>query len=154
MVAASLIPLTILLIVDNISKHGEMLDFGTLAECFKGGEKLFVAWWGLAITCYSIILLVKAIFQYRLPKMVWIPIYCLIQFTLIYFPIHLITAYQPGFGSRMAIVMEGTRMAMKAHSYLRNKLLYCTENKYRNKVPNFIIKNSKTENIKYPIFTI
>ena len=106
------------------------------------------------MTCYSIILLVKAILHYHLPKIVWIPIYCLIQFTLMYFPIHLISVYQPGFGSRMAIVMEGTRMAMKAHSYLRNKLLYCTDNKYRSKVPNFITKNSKADSIKFPTFTI
>lgn len=126
MVAASLIPLTILLIVDNMSKHGELLDFGTLSACFAGGEKVFVAWWLLAIINYSIICLVKAIFHYHLPRFVWVPIYSLIQFSLIYIPIHVISLYQPGFGCRMAIVMEGARMIMKAHSYLRNKLLYCT----------------------------
>lgn len=37
MVAASLIPLSILLVVDNMSKHGQLLDFETLSDCFSGG---------------------------------------------------------------------------------------------------------------------
>jgi hypothetical protein len=105
MVAASLIPLSILLVVDNMSKHGQLLDFETLSECFSGGEKLFIAWWLLAILNYSVICLVKAIFHFNLSKSIWIPIYLMIQFPLLYVPMKLIDAYQPGFGCRIAIVM-------------------------------------------------
>ena len=154
MMAASLIPLTILLIVENISKHGELLDFETLSLCFEGVDKAFITWWLLAAICYSVVALVKATFTFELPRSVWCPLYVIILSSLFVIPYQIINKYELGFGCRMAVVMEGTRMAMKAHSYLRNKLLYCSDNKFRDKVPAFVLRNSKAESMKIPNFDL
>lgn len=126
MVAASFIPLTIMIFVDNLSRYGELLDFNTLNDCFLRLDKVFICWWVLAFVCYSIVPLVYFTVKANLSRWIWITLYLTHQISLLCLPTLFVERYQPGFGSRMVIMIEGIRMMMKSHSYLRTKLLYCT----------------------------
>jgi hypothetical protein len=37
-----------------------------------------------------------------------------------------------GFASVLIVMIEATRMVLKSHSYFRTKMLYLTDNKYKN----------------------
>ena len=49
------------------------------------------------------------------------------------------------FGAAMALSCETTRIVMKMHSYFRHKLLYGTENEYKNYLPKACIAKKRNE---------
>ena len=131
-VAASFVPLTILIVIDNFSKYGELLDIHTFGECFRNADKMFICWWMLAFVNYTIVPLVYYSISLKLSVWIWVLIYLAHQLLLLCLPSMFVDKYNPGFGACMIIMIEGARMMMKSHSYLRNKMLYCTNNRFRN----------------------
>lgn len=131
MVAASFIPLTILIVIDNYNKYGELLDIATFYKCFDGMDKVFVCWWVLSIINFTVVPLVHYTVTLELSKAIWIPLYVMHQLLFLCLPSMCVEKFKPGFGACMIIMIEGARMMMKSHSYFRNKLLYCTDNKYK-----------------------
>lgn len=128
MVAASFIPLTILIVIDNYNKYGELLDINTFWRCFDRIDKVLMCWFVLATIGFTVVPLVHYTVKLNLSKLLWIPLYLLHQLALLCLPTLFVEKYQPGFGACMIIMIEGARMMMKSHSYFRNKLLYCTDN--------------------------
>jgi sterol O-acyltransferase len=128
MVAASFIPLTVLIIIDNYNKYGELLDIKTFWKCFEGIDKVLVCWWLLTLVEFSVVPLVYYTIKMELTRWVWVPLYVLQQAVLLCLPSMCVEMFQPGFGACMIIMIEGARMMMKSHSYFRNKILYCTDN--------------------------
>lgn len=80
------------------------------------------------------------IIHYKLPKYIWIPIYSAMIVIMQYIACSTCSANDMGFASSMIVMCEMIRMGMKMHAYLRNKLLYCTNNKYRTFIPQYAIK--------------
>ena len=58
MVAASFVPLTIMIVVDNLNRYGELLDLDTFNSYFSRTDKTFICWWLLAFINYSVVPLV------------------------------------------------------------------------------------------------
>jgi len=53
------------------------------------------------------------------------------------------------------MMCEGARMGLKNHSYIRNKILYATSNKYSHVIPASMAAKGLTEkNLKLPTITI
>lgn len=135
MVAASFIPLTIMLIMDNVNHTGSLLDLATLKNYFDKFDKGFICWWFLACFNYLVILIVYGVIKNKWSRCFWVTIYAIYQITLLSISTIFVEKFQPGFATCLVIMIEGARMMMKAHSYLRNKLLYCTDNEFKNFSP-------------------
>lgn len=48
------------------------------------------------------------------------------------------------------MTIEAVRISLKIHSYFRNKLLYCTENKYKHFIPKDLKGSLKIEDLNIP----
>lgn len=130
MVAASFIILTFSLFYDRYVETGEFVDMFHLLRFFRGGKTVLLAWVCLAVNFYSILLVTKLAINSS--WFVWVPVY-LGQISMGFvIATYFSTNDDLGFSSVIIIMAEMVRMFMKSHSYLRNKLLYCTENKYKN----------------------
>ena len=130
MVAASFIILTFSLFYDRYVTAGELVDMFHLLRFFRGGTTVMVAWFCLALNFYSIVLVTKL--AIRAHALFWVPLY-LAQISMGFIiATYFATIDDLGFSSVIIIMAEMVRMLMKSHSYLRNKLLYCTNNKYKN----------------------
>lgn len=91
--------------------------------------------------------LVKMIFKYKLPRLVWVPLYAMQIVVMQYIAITTCSVNQLGFASAMVVMCEMVRMGMKMHAYLRNKLLFCNTDydKFRQYVPPYALKLGITE---------
>jgi sterol O-acyltransferase len=152
MVAASFLPLTIMIVIDNLNRYGELLDIKTFNERFLCFDKLFICWWMLAFINYSVVPLVYYTIKSNLSSYIWVPLYLAHQAALLCIPMLFVEKYSPGLGTCMIVMIEGIRMMMKSHSYLRNKLLYCTDNPYKYFSPDFL--KDKTDDSRLPIFNV
>ncbi len=59
---------------DYIEKQ-DFLDLGTLAWCFSKFELVFLPWFLMCFLSLLVVPLVRMILLYRLPKLVWLPLY-------------------------------------------------------------------------------
>jgi sterol O-acyltransferase len=150
MVAASFVPLTIMIVVDNLNRYGELLDLDTFNSYFSRTDKTFICWWLLAFINYTVVPLVYFVVKAKLNRWLWVPLYLVHQAVLLCVPSMFVEQYKPGFGNCMVIMIEGVRMMMKSHSYLRNKLLYCTDNPYKDLDREF----TKDKEYKRPVFSV
>jgi len=48
------------------------------------------------------------------------------------------------------MTIEAVRISLKIHSYFRNKLLYCTDNKYKHYIPKELQSSLKIEDLNIP----
>ena len=128
MMMASFIILTCSLFYDSYMQKGEILDMLALYKFFMGGRTIFAAWLALAATFFLIILVTKV--ALKVSRYLWIPLYvahiAAVMTIATYFAQH----EGLGFSSVIIIMAEAVRMIMKAHSYLRTKLIYLTDNHY------------------------
>lgn len=129
MVVASFIILTFSLFYDNFVKKGEILDLVAFFDFFKGVKTVILAWITQTIFFFCIILVTKIalITSYY----VWLPLYIAYIIGLTSIAISFAKSDDLGFASVIIIMAELTRMIMKAHSYFRTKMLYLTNNPYR-----------------------
>lgn len=128
MMMASFIILTCSLFYDSYMQKGEILDMLALYRFFMGGRTVFVAWIALVFTFFLIIFVTKI--AIKVSYYLWVPLYiahiAAVMSIATYFSQH----EGLGFGSVIIIMAEAVRMIMKAHSYLRTKLIYLTDNQY------------------------
>jgi hypothetical protein len=90
MCAASFVPLTIVITVENFTKHGYFLDITTLSYCFSKADKIFIYWWLIAFINFCVIPLVKWIVDSKVSKIIWIPIYLTQLMSLVIIPIYVV----------------------------------------------------------------
>lgn len=120
---------TFCLVYDSYVTKGSIIDAVALKEFFRGWEIVFLTWWLLAFIHFSIIVIVFV--SVKSSKWVWIPLYVLHQVALLYVGIKEATTHPLGFASVFIVLCETIRMVMKSHSYFRTKMLYLTNNPYR-----------------------
>lgn len=130
MVVASFIILTCSLFYDSYMQKGEIVDMLELYKFFVGTKTVVSAWLALVSLFFLIILVTK--FALRHSAYFWIPLYILHIALMISIATYFSQQKGLGFGSVMIIMAEAIRMIMKAHSYLRTKLVYLTNNPYKN----------------------
>jgi len=130
MMAASLLIVTFCLVYDSYVTKGSIIDAVALKHFFRGWESVFITWWFLAVVHYSIIILV--FIAIKTSMKIWLPLYILHQFSLLYIGINEAVHQPLGFASVFIVLCETIRMVMKSHSYFRTKLLYLTDNPYKN----------------------
>ena len=130
MAIASFLILTFTLIYDNYVRYGEFIDYQTFRQIFHGHDQVFLAWWTLVIHHFTIIPITKVGIDISL--ILGIILYLIHLAFITWFSLNLIPLANLGFAARMIILAEGTRMMMKSHSYFRTKMLYCTNNNYKN----------------------
>ena len=132
MVAASFIILTFSLFYDRYVSTGELVDLFSLLRFFKGAPTVMTAWVCLAINLYTILLITKLALHTSI--FIWLPFYLLQLSAGFLIATHFSEVEDLGFAAVIIIMAEMVRMMMKSHSYLRNKLLYCTNNPYKDMV--------------------
>jgi hypothetical protein len=98
-------------------------------DFFRGWEGIFLTWWLLAFAHFTIIPIL--FISLRNSKMVWIPLYITHQAALIHIGVKAVLSQDLGFASVFIALCETVRMVMKSHSYFRTKMLYLTDNKYK-----------------------
>jgi hypothetical protein len=130
MVVASFIILTFSLLYDSYIKKGEIVDMLALYTFFMGVKTVVLAWIIMTMIFFSIILITKVSLVAR--YYIWLPLYIGQIAAIISTAVHFSRVQDLGFGSVIIIMAEAIRMIMKGHSYLRTKLLYLTDNPYRN----------------------
>jgi hypothetical protein len=131
MTCASLLILTFCLVYDSYVTKGSIIDVVAFKYFFRGWESVFITWWLLAFVHYSIILIV--FLAVKTSAKIWIPLYIFHQYALLHIGINEATSEKPlGFASVFIVLCETIRMVMKSHSYFRTKMLYITDNPYKN----------------------
>lgn len=95
-----------------------------------GGKTVFIAWIALVSIFFAIILVTKI--AIKTSWYIWIPIYIAHIALVVTVATQFSQVEGLGFASVIIIMAESIRMMMKAHSYLRTKLIYLTENPYKN----------------------
>lgn len=128
--AASFLILTFCLVYDNYVTKGSLIDVVAFKDFFRGWDSIFLAWWLLAVVHFTIIPIL--FISLRNSKVVWIPLYILHQVALIHIGVKVVLQKDLGFASVFIGLCETIRMVMKSHSYFRTKMLYLTDNQYKN----------------------
>ncbi len=131
MVIASFIILTFTLVLSNYDEKGEFINHEELYSFFRGGQRVFIYWLLLTAIHFTIIPITK-IGIHTQTKYVWLPLYIFHQASLLGLAIWVSENEKLGFATVMMIMSESTRMVMKSHSYFRTKMLYLTDNEYKN----------------------
>ena len=129
MVVASFIILTLSLFSNSYIKNGEVLDMMAMFAVFKGTETVIMAWVVMTTVFYLILVVTKI--ALRTSRYVWIPLYITHLSLILYVATHFAGTKHLGFASIIIIMAEATRMVLKAHSYIRTKLLYLKDNPYK-----------------------
>jgi hypothetical protein len=97
---------------------------------FTGLHNVLLYWLVLTIIHFSIIPITKI--SLKLPNILWIPLYVFHLCSLMGFAMKVSDSNDIGFASVLIVMIEATRMVLKSHSYFRTKMLYLTDNKYKN----------------------
>ena len=129
MVVASFIILTFSLFYDSYIQKGEIVDMIAMFNFFSGAKTVIMAWMILAVIFFCIVFITKL--ALRTPNYIWFPIYIAHASANIYVATYFSKSEDLGFASILIIMAESVRMIMKAHSYIRTKLLYLKDNPYK-----------------------
>ena len=129
MVVASFIILTVSLFYDSYVQKGQILDIFSFLKFFSGAKTVIFSWLILATIFFLIVFIMKI--ALRTNRYIWIPLYVCHVSANLTVAIYFAKSEDLGFASVLIIMAESVRMLMKAHSYLRTKLLYLKENRYR-----------------------
>lgn len=124
MMAASMMILTFTLCYDNYVSNGYLIDLDTFNQFFKGWQRIFIAWWLLALVHFTIILVLFV--AVKTSAKVWIPLYIFHLYSLVHVGVSTVYNQPLGFATIFIALCETTRMVMKSHSYFRTKMLYLT----------------------------
>lgn len=100
------------------------MDMLALYTFFMGAKTVFIAWISLVAAFFLIIIVTKI--ALRSSYYFWIPLYIGHIAAVMSIATYFSQQEGLGFGSVIIIMAEAVRMIMKAHSYLRTKLIYLT----------------------------
>ncbi|KAL4511871.1 hypothetical protein ABPG72_012716 [Tetrahymena utriculariae] len=142
-----------LIVVDYVDK-GSLFDFDTLQWCFSGFLNLVFPWLILFSIALLVIPFVSWIISNNISKYIWIPIYIIYISLMTFVGCYTCVYYTLGMGSAFIIQCEMVRIGMKMHSYLRNKLLYCTENEYKTFIPKEFESQYSIKDLNLPEFNL
>ena len=97
-------------------------------KIFSGAKTIIMTWMILATIFFCIVFVTKI--ALKTPKYVWLPIYICHAASNLTVATYFAKSEDLGFASVIIIMAESVRMLMKAHSYLRTKVLYLKGNQY------------------------
>lgn len=97
MISASLLIVAFCLIYDSYVTKGSIIDVVAFKHFFRGWESVFLTWWLLALTHFTIVALV--FIAMKTTAKVWIPLYLIHQATLLYVGISSAISNPLGFAS-------------------------------------------------------
>ncbi|OMJ80657.1 hypothetical protein SteCoe_19034 [Stentor coeruleus] len=138
-----------------ISK-GVLIDLSLFTYVFGDIYAVTAFWFLMAGWSFLIVPLVRVIHDYKLTIISWLPMYTLMQFIGIIVPCAFCIYRKLPIASGFIITCEFSRMFMKTHSYLREKLLFANgENEWATYIPDGLKKKGVTlESLNLPVMDI
>jgi len=86
MISASLLILTFRIVYDRYIAKGTLIDVDAFKYFFRGWESVFIIWWSLVATHFSIILIL--FIGIKTTVKIWLPLYILHQYILLHIGIN------------------------------------------------------------------
>jgi len=121
---AVLILLFIQIAVTELLEKGEMVSLDLFLWAFGPVGIVFPSWVALALASLLVVPLVQLICTMQLPWRVWVLPYLTLQLGMTVFAAYTCLHNELSVPSGLIVVVEQVRMAMKIHTYLREKLLF------------------------------
>lgn len=125
---------------------------------FSGSDFVLKVWLAMFTASFMVVPLVQAIVSFDIPVLIWGPFYACYQLALMILPTVVTFQAQLPPPSAMILMCEQTRMIMKVHSYLREKMLYGSGkfDEYAKFVPEWAAQRGVTleEHVRPPHITI
>lgn len=146
MVVAAAICLGANLMFDDYFNKGVFIDFSLITSCFQGFFLIVRPWLIIHLFSYMVVPFTQLIIKLHIKSYFWIPVFLSLQFSIFYTGFGSIKTIDGlGMASITSLLCETMRIVLKTHSYIRNKLLYCTKNKYQKFIPNWALKHGFKE---------
>lgn len=119
--------------LSEYNKSGAFFDYQTIGQVFNKPDVVFNIWIRLFLGNMLIIPFTRWVHFHRPAGILWVSLYLMGQVFNYYYSYQVTVAHGLGFASSMIVLCEATRMSLKSHSYLRNKLMYGSDiwQKYR-----------------------
>lgn len=131
--------------LDSYFNKGIFIDLSLFRYVFGNMVPVALFWLGMTGWCFLIVPLVRMIAEKNLPRVEWISIYAVFQLMLYIVACSFCLYQQLPMGSGFIITCEMVRMSLKAHSYLREKLLFGNgDNEYSTFIPESLLKKGVT----------
>ena len=123
--------------VYEYTQHDTLIDWDKIKQLFNEPGVVFNIWIRIFFLHLAIIPFTRWVHYSRPSKLIWVSIYIAAHFYNFYYALESVYAHHINFASSLIVLIEATRMGMKSHSYLRNKLLYASDiwEKYRYFIP-------------------
>eukprot|EP01138_Halocafeteria_seosinensis_P012375 gb/GECG01012645.1/.p1 GENE.gb/GECG01012645.1/~~gb/GECG01012645.1/.p1 ORF type:complete len:486 (+),score=64.59 gb/GECG01012645.1/:1-1458(+) len=146
------------MMVDAYLKDGTVMDFSFLVWGFSGADDVVRVWLAMFVAAFLIVPFVQLINSFDIPLLVWGPVYLVYQLLFIAIPTAFVFQSSLPPPSAMILMCEQTRMCMKVHAYLREKMLYGSGkfDEYWQFIPDWASKQGVTlrEHVRPPKVTI
>jgi sterol O-acyltransferase len=123
---ASMLLVTLSLLVESSFEH--IRQFPSI---FSQVMEVAACWASMAAIAFLPVLLLRPLLLLPRRALTYLPLLAVYIYLLFRLPTLVMQQVELGFGSRMILLCEATRMSMKGYAYVRTKLLYCTENRFR-----------------------
>jgi len=138
-------------LIYEYNRNGFPLELETLRSSFNKLDVVFNIWIRIFFVHLLIIPFTRWVHHSRPSGWIWIPLYIAAHFYDYYYAYMSVKEHDLGFASACIVLCEATRMGMKAHSYLRNKLMYGSDIwiKYRYFIPRSAKRAGVTESDLY-----
>lgn len=137
-------------------EEGKLLDLSLVIWAFGKLEVTMTCWLGVFLSSFLVIPLVQAINQNKLKRHVWVTLYSVFQSLLYLVPCTVTIKNSLPIASAMIVTCEMTRISMKVHSYLREKLLFgIPDNEHAHYIPDSLKQKGVTfKHLNPPQITI
>lgn len=136
---------------DRYTKGHSFMDVSLLYEIYTDIYNFWPYWTMNFLYSFVVVFFVKLIVAFKLPNVVYLPIYAVIIILNYVCPMYVSLALTDSLFVGMILTCEMARFSMKMHAYFREKLLHCTPNQYKTFVPNFAKKKGVTfEDLNMP----
>lgn len=124
---------------------GNLIDVSLFYYVFGDLPAVAVFWLFMAFYGFLIVPFVQIVHARQYTYYTWLPVYCALVLVLLVVPCCFCLYMQLPMASGLVVTCEMTRMCLKMHSYLREKLLFANgDNEYRNYIPEFLKKKGVT----------
>lgn len=124
---------------------GYLIDVSLFYYVFGDLPSVGIFWLFMVAYAYLIVPFVQVVHARQITYYTWLPIYCVMVLVMLVVPSWFCLHMQLPMASGLIVTCEMTRMWLKMHSYLREKLLFANgDNEYRNFIPEFLTKKGVT----------
>lgn len=121
---AVLLILFLQIIVTDWVEHGRFVDLSLFAWAFSGIGIVVPAWVAMSLTSLLVVPWVQLVHRHNWSWRVWLAPYVLVQLLLYTYSGYVCLSNGMAVPSALIVAVEQTRISLKMHAYLREKLLH------------------------------